>query len=189
MQQQLLNRTIIFWNNIFTFSLWWKRWNDFLIKRNNNQFTDTELFELINENISNINTFIQYFNNNNYCIFGNYITVNERNINNIVNYINNLYETDDIKSIIFMIFLRCEIDNINYPPSLNWCKRIFMQVILILSKKFNLWIRIKNIDIEQYTPEFVYEIWHPWNNYKVSKSDFEKLYIDFKNNYLPIIWN
>ncbi len=185
MQKQLLNRTIKFWDNTFTFKEWEKESSkDFMIFINDVKFTDKMLFDSIIKYIDDYKYIIEYFNE--FCVFNDNIEFKTNSIDDILSFVNKLDIEDRVKVILFTIFLRCEIDNVNY-SSWNGCKRIFMQIILILSKKFNLWIKIKNIEINKYTPIYIYNIWY--NKEWISTSDFENLYTDFKDNYLPTLWN
>ena len=163
---------------------------DYMIYRNNVRFTDEFLFESLNTQISTEELAYSLIK---YCISYDKIQLEDNAIltkqspldaNDVYNYCTAINLKSEIQEPLFIWILRCDIDNINFPPPVyNGGVRIFTQVLLLLAYKFQ-WKEyyLKSIVPPKNLPRFIYLIGHPNNTYSQSKSTFQEIYSKFFKN-------
>jgi len=102
------------------------------------------------------------------------------NIENAYKYCKQVDLPLELQEYLFIWILRCDIDNISYPPPLNGCIRIFIQVFLLFAYKFK-W---KDYYIGSHIPttnlpDYIHTIGFPCNKYSVTTEDFNEVYRKF----------
>ncbi|ETD22210.1 hypothetical protein [Helicobacter macacae] len=116
------------------------------------------------------------------------VKTNISNVDDVINFVNNLLLTDELKLCLASMIFRCDIDNINYQcPRLNGCVRHFVQVLMLFGYKFNIaqwkmqkindYLISNNIQIQQIdVPKLISDIGFPKNNIGIGTNDFREMY-------------
>ncbi len=141
-----------------------KATRDYLVFHNGNQITDKSLFEHILLNTSNEKEAKMFIG-----LFAKCICINfkkdriETNLSplerkKIYDYCINSKLNSELQKFLFITILRCDIDNINYPPPKNGCIRIFVQVLLLFSYKFKWTTYINKNNIPPDIAQYIYDI-------------------------------
>ena len=164
--------------------------NDFLIYVNDQQIKDVELFFRLMESIPSSNIgkdFINYYVEYDELVFKEFNIITNTPLihkDKLYNYCNSKNINKTIQELLFISILRCNIDNICYPPNkgFNGCVRTFIQVLLTVSYKFR-WNDYKFHNKVRNIPIYVSDIGYPNNQYKISTNEFKKLYNKFYINY------
>lgn len=117
---------------------------DYLIFHNGIQIRDEALFKYILLNTSDEAEAKQFMNCFTNAPFAKLekdkieISKSLAEIEKIYNYCIDCELKFELKEFLFVAMLRCDIDNICYPPPFyNGCIRILSQILLVLSHKFN----------------------------------------------------
>lgn len=180
-------------NNYFlVFSKGNKCPQDYLIYWNGNQqFYDNTLFSALFDNVvcpQCAYNFVKHF-----CYATQFISFDEQciktnifNVDDVINFVNSLLLTDELKLCLASMIFRCDIDNINYEcPRFNGCIRHFVQILMIFGYKFNIsqwqmpklnnYLRLNNISIMD-IPALIADIGYPKNRYGIDTNDFRGMY-------------
>lgn len=115
------------------------------------------------------------------------IKTNILDVGKVIDFVNRLSLTDELKLCLASMIFRCDIDNINYEcPRLNGCVRHFIQVLMLFGYKFNIlewkmqklnnYLLSKNIQQINNIPKLISDIGFPNNNYGINKNDFSSMY-------------
>lgn len=154
-----------------------KATRDYLIFHNNIQIKDELLFKGILLNTSDekeAEMFIDLFTKCISIIFKkDRIETNPSPLEfkKIYDYCINSKLKPELQKFLFVTILRCDIDNICYPPPKNGCIRIFIQVLLLFSCKFKWTTYINKNNIPADIAKYIYEI-----GFKKSIIDFKEIY-------------
>lgn len=179
-------------NYFITFCKGKKSAGDYLIYWNDNhQFDDYALFSTLFENIiypQCAYDFVRHF-----CAATPFISfdtqcvkTNILDVGDVINFVNNLLLTDELKLCLASMIFRCDIDNINYEcPKLNGCVRHFIQILMLFGYKFNIsqwrmqklnnYFNLNNKQIDN-IPQLISNIGYPNNKYGIEKDDFKRMY-------------
>jgi len=169
--------------------------NDYVIYHNEVKFTDQFLFRSIIAQISSEELAIDFIrcciNYSEIQLDNDALLINKSplDVSNVYEYCTALDLPPEIQKLLFLWILRCDIDNINFPPpKFNGGIRIFTQVLILLAYKFK-WNEyyieeyyIESVDILKDLPKSIYLIGHPNNKYSLSKSAFKEIYSKFLKN-------
>ena len=168
----------------------YKASNDYLIFLNKVQISDELLFEALNLSIiseDDAKFFIEHYVEYSKIKLGdNYIKTYPSPLdkNDLYDYCMKLNAKFDIQMLIFVSILRCDIDNICYPPPvLNGCVRFFVQILLLFAYKFK-WEEyyIKDKKPGANLPKFIFEIgFIPGKEGRKLFSDIYKVYLENRN--------
>lgn len=88
--------------------------------------------------------------------------------------------TTVLQELLFVALLRCDIDNICYPPPrLNGCIRLFVQMVTLFALKYN-WQGYSLIPLNQVKETnhamVTFDIGFPDNKYGIATADFKTMY-------------
>ena len=167
-----------------------KEIKDYVILWDDIQFTDKTLFENLVKILPTWdvakNFLKQLLNFEGIMIKDDRFLIN--NEDRIYNYVSKLSINHEQKRAIFSILHRCNIDNINYPPSrFNGAIRHIVQIIILFGFVFNkediIPKKLKRINGNPI--EIVYNIGHPNNPHSLDKEEFNQIYQELvKNDFL-----
>lgn len=165
---------------------------DYLIHWNgNHQFDDYTLFSALFNNVACYQcayNFVKHF-----CYAAQFISFDAQcvktnivNVGDVINFVNSLLLTDELKLCLASMIFRCDIDNINYEcPRLNGCVRHFVQILMVFGYKFNIsqwqmpklndYLSLNNISTTD-IPKLIADIGYPKNRYEIGTNDFREMY-------------
>jgi len=87
------------------------------------------------------------------------------------------------QELLFICVLRCDIDNICYPPPrLNGCIRIFIQVLLLFAYKYEWDTYYLKAKVNTDLCDFINKIGFPKNPYGVDVATFAGIYKKYLEN-------
>jgi len=162
-----------------------KNKDDYIILLNNIQIKDKVLFEKILLNVSDeqeAKNFITKFAKFKHIKFiKDRIETKSLNsqISDVYQYSLDVEIKDELKPFLFISILRCDIDNICYPPPFNnGCVRIFVQILLIFSCKFEWGFYKDEKKHQNDIVNFVYD-----SGFSLSREEFKNIYSRYFEEY------
>lgn len=178
--------------NIISFKKGNKHADDYLIFHNNEQIPDLKLFQWLLQNAHSekeAKLFILAF------IDAKQIQLNADAVvtepspldkEDVYQYCTSQNQLSEIlRELLFVSLLRCDIDNICYPPpKLNGCIRLLAQIIALFALKYG-WkeytlVPHQSLKEDNYA-QLIFDIGFPKNAYQIGKEGFKKLYAKFKD--------
>ncbi|MDD5431655.1 MAG: hypothetical protein PHO70_01535 [Candidatus Omnitrophica bacterium] len=189
MSKIIFDKAYIFGKNKLIFKKGSKAENDYLIWHNKVQITDLFLFNELFKRISleqEAKDFLDLFCGYRNIKFNNDSIIcnpSPLDVDDLYKYCVGSKLNTEQQELLFVCILRCDIDNICYPPpKLNGCIRIFVQVLLLFTYKFK-WIMYYLEDkVAEDLDVFVYKIGFPRNRYDVDKTTFLAIYRKYIEN-------
>jgi hypothetical protein len=173
--------------------IYWDTWS--------NKVPDKKLFKCILDNIHTKNdalNFIDLFNKFEAIsfredrIYSNINIHNSTDIQKVVDYVNKLGISDELKRCLASMILRCYVDNNAYKHPLNGCIRHYIQVLLLLGYKFdikswkmdklNKYITSNIAQNNEKLSKLISDIGYPNNKYNIETHDFKDKYRELFNS-------
>jgi hypothetical protein len=181
-----------FENNIIKFKKGAKHANDYLIYHNETQIPDSTLFNWLFDEIASEEKAKKFLKAIRACpdiclknegVITNPSPLNKDEIYKYVSGLNSL--SPKLRELLFVAILRCDIDNICYPPPrLNGCIRLFIQILLLFAYKYN-WSKyfvLSTDKIKTTIPQYVFDAGFPNKKVTITKEKFKEIYINYLNN-------
>lgn len=170
-----------FGNYLIQFFQGSKNPDDYVIKINGVQVTDETIFDVLHRYSEDKNITVQLLKF--IWELGQKESINDEN--NVYNKIVNLNISDELKVILFAVWHRLIIDDINYPikkvkKGLNGRRRLLGQIYLLLAKKFNFQLP----DYILFLPKEVFKLAFPCGIIEtVSTEQWNEVYYTYKRFY------